>query len=124
MDWNTIWFAFGLTLFAGLSTGIGSAMAFFAKRTNTRFLSLALGFSAGVMIYVSFVEIFFKAREELTEFMGDKPGTWVTVAAFFGGMLLIGLIARFIPTGENPHDINLIENMPEEQQAQKKHEKK
>lgn len=124
MDWNTIWFAFGLTLFAGLSTGIGSAMAFFAKRTNTRFLSLALGFSAGVMIYVSFVEIFFKAREELTEFMGDKPGTWVTVTAFFGGMLLIALIDRFIPKGENPHEINLIENMTEEQRAQKKREKK
>lgn len=124
MDWNTIWFAFGLTLFAGLSTGIGSAMAFFAKRTNTRFLSLALGFSAGVMIYVSFVEIFFKAREELTEFMGDKPGTWVTVAAFFGGMLLIALIDRLIPKGENPHEINLIENMTEEQRAQKKREKK
>lgn len=124
MDWNTIWFAFGLTLFAGLSTGIGSAMAFFAKRTNTRFLSLALGFSAGVMIYVSFVEIFFKAREELTEFMGDKPGTWVTVVAFFGGMLLIALIDRFIPKGENPHEINLIENMTEEQRAQKKREKK
>ncbi|WP_088653105.1 zinc transporter ZupT [Geofilum rhodophaeum] len=124
MDWNTIWFAFGLTLFAGLSTGIGSAMAFFAKRTNTRFLSLALGFSAGVMIYVSFVEIFFKAREELTEFMGDKPGTWVTVAAFFGGMLLIALIDRFIPKGENPHEINLIENMTEEQRAQKRREKK
>lgn len=99
-------------------------MAFFAKRTNTRFLSLALGFSAGVMIYVSFVEIFFKAREELTEFMGDKPGTWVTVAAFFGGMLLIALIDRFIPKGENPHEINLIENMTEEQRAQKKREKK
>lgn len=124
MDWTTIWFAFGLTLFAGLSTGIGSAMAFFAKRTNTRFLSLALGFSAGVMIYVSFVEIFFKAREELTDFMGDKPGTWVTVAAFFGGMLLIALIDRFIPKGENPHEINLIENMTEEQRAQKKREKK
>lgn len=99
-------------------------MAFFAKRTNTRFLSLALGFSAGVMIYVSFVEIFFKAREELTEFMGDKPGTWVTVVAFFGGMLLIALIDRFIPKGENPHEINLIENMTEEQRAQKKREKK
>lgn len=124
MDWNTIWFAFGLTLFAGLSTGIGSAMAFFAKRTNTRFLSLALGFSAGVMIYVSFVEIFFKAREALTGFMGERPGTWVTVAAFFGGMLLIALIDRFIPKGENPHEINLIENMTEEQRAQKKREKK
>ena len=53
MDLQTILFAFGLTLFAGLSTGIGSALALFTKRTNTKFLSLALGFSAGVMIYVS-----------------------------------------------------------------------
>ena len=53
-------FAFALTLFAGLATGIGSLMAFFSKKFNPNFLSAALGFSAGVMIYVSFVEIFFK----------------------------------------------------------------
>ncbi len=60
METSTILYAFGLTLFAGLSTGIGSALAFFTKRTNTKLLSVALGFSAGVMIYVSFVvsEIF------------------------------------------------------------------
>ncbi|GAO29605.1 zinc transporter ZupT [Geofilum rubicundum] len=124
IDLNTLLFAFGLTLFAGLSTGIGSAMAFFAKRTNTRFLSLALGFSAGVMIYVSFVEIFFKAQEELTGHLGEKSGTWVTVAAFFGGMLLIALIDRFIPKGENPHEINMVENMTEAQRLQKTKEKK
>jgi ZIP family zinc transporter len=63
MDTNTVLFAFGLTLFAGLATGIGSALAFFARTTNTKFLSVALGFSAGVMLYVSFVEIFFKDRD-------------------------------------------------------------
>ena len=73
--------AFGLTLFAGLSTGIGSALAFFTNRTSTRFLSLALGFSAGVMIYVSFVEIFFKAKASLVTAFGEVKGTWVTVAA-------------------------------------------
>ncbi|MDG5799032.1 zinc transporter ZupT [Marinilabiliaceae bacterium ANBcel2] len=125
MDLNTFLFAFGLTLFAGLSTGIGSAMAFFAKRTNTKFLSSALGFSAGVMIYVSFVEIFFKAREELTQYYNsDSFGMMVTVAAFFGGMLLIALIDRFIPKKENPHEINLIEDMTEEQRKQKIKEKK
>ena len=41
-------------LFAGLSTGIGGAIAFFTKKTNTKFLSVALGFSAGVMVYISF----------------------------------------------------------------------
>ncbi|MDO8896321.1 MAG: zinc transporter ZupT, partial [Bacteroidales bacterium] len=61
-DSRTILFAFSLTLFAGLSTGIGSAIALMAKRTNIKFLTISLGFSAGVMIYVSFVEILQKAR--------------------------------------------------------------
>ena len=50
-----------LTLGAGLATGIGSAIAFFAKRTNKRLLSFSLGLSGGVMIYVSFVELFQQA---------------------------------------------------------------
>jgi len=54
-------FALGLTLMAGLATGLGSALAFFAKRTNLRLLAWALAFSAGVMLYVSFMEIMPKA---------------------------------------------------------------
>ena len=100
----------GLTLFAGLSTGIGSALAFFTKQTNTKFLSVALGFSAGVMIYVSFVEIFFKAKESLVEAIGYYPGTWVTVGSFFGGILLIAIIDKFIPSAENPHEIKKVED--------------
>ena len=57
---QNIYIALGLTLFAGLATGIGSMIAFMAKRTNYRFLAIATGFSAGVMLYVSFVEILFK----------------------------------------------------------------
>ena len=113
-DWNTILFAFGLTLFAGLSTGIGSAIAFFAKRTNTRFLSLALGFSAGVMIYVSFVEIMVKARDALIPEVGEVTGYWYTASAFFGGILFIALIDRFIPTAENPHEMHSVEEMENE----------
>ncbi len=66
MEMNSVLMAFGLTLFAGLATGIGGALAYFTKRTNTKVLSIALGFSAGVMIYVSFIEIFFKAKAALT----------------------------------------------------------
>lgn len=111
MESSSILFAFGLTLFAGLSTGIGSALAFFTKKTNTKFLSISLGFSAGVMIYVSFVEIFFKANASLIEVLGEEKGWWVTVAAFFGGILLIAVIDRFIPSGENPHEIKKVEDM-------------
>ncbi len=116
-DINTVLFAFGLTIFAGLSTGIGSAMAFFAKTTNTKFLSVALGFSAGVMIYVSFVEIFFKAKTALVGVLGDVQGYQITVLSFFGGMGLIALIDKFIPSFENPHEVKKIENMDDSVQA-------
>lgn len=121
MDTSTVLFAFGLTLFAGLSTGIGSALAFFAKRTNTKFLSISLGFSAGVMIYVSFVEIMVKARHELVLELGEKGGAWTTVAAFFGGVLLIAIIDKMIPSMENPHEIKKMEDfeMSKEDKAKK-----
>ena len=79
--------AFVLTLLAGLSTGIGSAIAFLCRRTNRKFLSVSLGFSAGVMIYVSLVELFFQAREALTAQLGLRLGSWLTVAGFFGGKI-------------------------------------
>ncbi|MBN1474223.1 MAG: zinc transporter ZupT [Syntrophaceae bacterium] len=101
---NEVLFALGLTLFAGMATGIGSIIAFTAKRTNYRFLSVATGFSAGVMLYVSFVEIFPESAKALTSRYGDAWGHWVTAAAFFGGMLLMALIDNLIPSAENPHE--------------------
>ncbi|MCB0736713.1 MAG: zinc transporter ZupT [Bacteroidetes bacterium] len=96
--------AFLLTLFAGLSTGIGSAIAVFAKRTDKNWLSVSMGFSAGVMIYVSFIDIFPKALEHLVDGQGEKMGNWLTVAAFFGGMILVAIIDKLIPHYENPHE--------------------
>ena len=110
-DWNTILFAFSLSLFAGLSTGIGSALSLLANRTNTKFLSVMLGFSAGVMLYVSFVEIFQQSRETLIGVFGNIGGTWMTVGGFFFGIAVIGLIDRFIPEAENPHEVRTIEDM-------------
>lgn len=110
MDHN-LWFAFGLTAIAGLSTGIGSAIAFFLRRDNKGFLAGSLGFSAGVMIYVSFVEMFPQACEYLSGHYGEKPGMWIAVAGFFGGMLLIGLIDYLVPSYANPHDAVLAEDV-------------
>ncbi len=116
---NSIIFALALTLFAGLSTGIGSALAFFTKKTNTRFLSTALGFSAGVMVYVSFVEIFPQALELL-----HKSGTqWpepITVGAFFAGIALIYAIDMLIPNAENPHEMRSVEDMGSQKEKQLK----
>jgi ZIP family zinc transporter len=111
METGSVLFAFGLTLFAGLSTGIGSAIAFFAKSTNPKFLSLSLGFSAGVMIYVSFVEILKKSSEALVNELGEISGWWVTVASFFGGILLIAIIDQVIPSHENPHEMRSVEDI-------------
>ena len=98
--------ALGLTVLAGMATGIGSAIAFFAKKNNYRFLSVSTGFSAGVMLYVSFVEIFYKGLDTLVNQYGERLGNWINVASFFGGMLLIGIIDKLIPAAENPHEVH------------------
>lgn len=110
MDGNVV-FALLLTLFAGLATGIGSLLSLLTTRTNKKFLSVALGFSAGVMIYVSLVEIFVKAKDSLVEELGSTNGYWVTLAGFFGGMFFIALIDRLIPSHENPHEVKGVEDM-------------
>lgn len=105
-----IGYAFFLTLLAGLCTGIGSFIAFFAKHTNTKFLSVSLGFSAGVMIYVSMIEIFSEAQLSLTAQLGEKMGTWMTIVAFFFGMLLIAIVDKLVPSEENPHEVKKVED--------------
>lgn len=110
METSNFLFAFMLTVFAGLSTGIGSALAFFAKKTNTKFLSTALGFSAGVMIYVSFVEIFPQARELVFSSDSAHPELSI-VLAFFIGIAFIFLIDFLIPKAENPHEVHKVEEM-------------
>lgn len=116
---TSVLFAFGLTVFAGLATGVGSAMAFFAKKTNTKFLSIALGFSAGVMIYVSMIEIFMKARDALETALGPTKGYWWTTIAFFAGIFLIAIIDKLVPSFENPHEARVVEDMDKEASRKK-----
>lgn len=104
MEQNLL-FAFGLTLFAGLSTGIGSIIGLLSKKFNPRFLSASLGFSAGVMIYISMIEIFPEAKHSLVKYFGEKNGYYLTVAAFFAGIAIIAIIDRLIPSYENPHEM-------------------
>jgi ZIP family zinc transporter len=120
MELSTVLFALGLTIFAGLSTGIGSALAFYTKKTNETFLSAALGFSAGVMIYVSMIEIFVKARDSLEVFYGNGQFAYfVTTLAFFGGIGLIALIDYLVPEAENPHEIHDVNELSEEESKKK-----
>lgn len=109
MESGSILFAFGLTVFAGLSTGIGSIMSFLSKKFSPKLLAGSLGLSAGVMIYVSLVEIFFKAKDALSNEFGDKTGYVYTVIAFFVGIAVIAIIDKLIPSFENPHEVGNIE---------------
>ncbi len=119
MELQQLIFPLLLTLGAGLATGIGSAIAFFAPRTNKRLLSFALGLSGGVMVYVSFVELLHDSRLTLQEVGGERLGDLYAVLAFFGGILLIGLIDRLVPAVENPHEAHVAEEMDHKPQNAK-----
>jgi zinc transporter, ZIP family len=94
-----------LTLFAGLSTGIGAIIAFFSKNKSHTFLSIGLGFSAGVMIYVSFVEILAKSKLSFSAiYSSEVIGESLALLAFFVGIALTAIIDKFIPDDVNPHE--------------------
>lgn len=97
---NSFFFALSLTLFAGLATGVGSVIALFAKRQNTRFLAGSLGFSAGVMLYVAMIEILGKSKQYLCADIGAFKGEFFAAVFFFAGIILIGLIDFFVPSAE------------------------
>ncbi|MCK4549111.1 MAG: zinc transporter ZupT [Candidatus Krumholzibacteria bacterium] len=107
-------FAFLLTALAGLSTGVGSAIAFLARHTNKKLLCLSLGFSAGVMIYVSMIELLGSARVSLIAELGTSAGGWITIISFFGGMLIVAMIDRLVPSYENPHELHMLEELSDE----------
>ncbi len=98
-------FAFSLTLLSALATVIGSFIGISTKRTNTKFLSMALGFSGGIMLYLSFVEILGEARESLEVGLGEN-GDLIAVIGFFSGMLLIALLDKILPHMEEGEHID------------------
>jgi ZIP family zinc transporter len=81
-------FAFCLTLGAGLATTIGATMAFCVNQENNLIFASCLAVAAGVMTYVSFVEIFFKARDEYAVHgYSDADSNLAAVLTFFFGLL-------------------------------------
>lgn len=94
---NNVWQALMYSAIAGLSTGIGSLIALFAKKTNKTFLSVSLGFSAGVMIYVSFAELLKNSEEMLAESFGQVKGTIFSVVSLFCGIVAVMLIESLLP---------------------------
>lgn len=100
---SAVWVALGMSLFAGLSTGLGGLIVVLKRKPGPAFLATALGFSAGVMVYVSFVELLPEGIDSLSEAGNDWADLW-SVIAFFAGIALIALIDRFVPDDINPHE--------------------
>ena len=95
--------AFLICLFAGLSTAVGGLLVALKRDLDERFLAVSLGFSAGVMLYISLVELLPQGIEGLEEAGVSSANVWGP-AAFFAGVLLIAVIDRFVPEDINPHE--------------------
>jgi ZIP family zinc transporter len=89
--------AFIMCSLAGISTGIGSVISLFAKRTDRRFLCFSLAFSAGVMLYASMNEIMKKSVDAFEAEFSPKSSALLSVACFFCGTGIIFLIGKLLP---------------------------
>ena len=106
---SNVAYAFIMTTLAGLATGLGGVLVLLFRKTNVKFLSVALGFSAGVMIYISFAEILSEGMEKLQGALGEKQGFAAGALAFFAGMLFVAFIDRLLPEDRNPHAARRLE---------------
>jgi zinc transporter, ZIP family len=95
--------AFAITVAAGLSTALGSTIVFFGTTANYKLLAIGMSFSAGVMIYVSFMEIFQKSTEAYKSWFGnigvsnpDPFAQLCSTISFFVGMLFTSCIDWFV----------------------------
>ena len=86
---NNVSFALLLALLAGLATGIGSIIAYFVRNPKDWQLSLILGFSAGVMVYISFAELLYVAI--------GKVGFVTANLGFFVGIAFIAIVDILVP---------------------------
>ena len=99
-----------LSLAAGLSTLLGALVVFAARRRSEKLLAVSLGFAGGVMLAVSFTDLFPTAREHLTASLGGRPGALAAVLSLAAGIGCAAALDHLVPhdafdadTGEAPH---------------------
>ncbi len=109
---NNFIIAFSLTMLAGLTTAIGGAVAFITKKDNLKALSLGLGFSAGVMIFVSFVDIIPETNVMLKVYFPNNY-QWLVYLGFVIGLIISILIDYFLPDHVDGNEL-LHPDAPEE----------
>jgi zinc transporter, ZIP family len=103
MDWfadSNFWVALGVCAAAALSTVLGSLFVIFSKEPSPRLLAFGLAFAGGAMVYVSLIEIFWKAEQGFAQVHDPKTAYVYATLSFFAGALLLILLDRSIP---NPH---------------------
>lgn len=88
---NNLILSLGLTLIVGMSMGLGSLLSFFIDGTHKRLMALSLSFAAGIMIYVSFMEMLPEGIHLLEDYMGER-GHSIAIAWFFGGMFITAIL--------------------------------
>ncbi|MDE5934322.1 MAG: zinc transporter ZupT [Muribaculaceae bacterium] len=108
---SDIWIAIALTVFAGLATGLGGLVSMFARRPSTRFLAFAMGLSAGVMTYISFMELLPEAYSAFEPLYGERGASVRMLLSFFGGIAIIALIDWLVPEDENPHEAHSLDEL-------------
>lgn len=104
---SSVLIAFLLTLVAGGATSIGAALGVMGRGTSPKLLAGGLGLSAGVMLYVSFVELLPEGAHVLSgggEVTGH--GTALAVLSFFVGIALIAVLDRLVPSSVSPHEFS------------------
>jgi ZIP family zinc transporter len=70
-----------------------------------RLLAWSLAFSAGVMIYLSFVEVLPKSSLSLARYFSPSAANWLTNLGFFSGIILMAIVDALVPKAENPHEL-------------------
>lgn len=101
---STAFWAFMLTLLAGMSTAFGAFLAFFKTKDESRILAFGLGFSGGVMVYLSFVEILPKSIDFFSRTNAQNAES-LGILCFFVGMIVAFGIDLLIPKDVNPHEL-------------------
>lgn len=90
-----------LSTLAGMSTIIGAIIIFFSKYNNKRLITFSLGFSAGVMISISFSDLLPSAEETLSKYQGNTNGVILALLFLVIGVIIALLIDSFIPEEQN-----------------------
>lgn len=96
--------AMTMTLLAGLTTAVGAGIAFVVKKDNLKALSVGLGFSAGVMIFLSFTDIIPEAGTMLSAHF-PQIHEWLVMLGFVLGVGIAMLIDYFLPDHIDPDEL-------------------